>query len=91
MLHEQSAPAVTSAPTTFITRHFPTSVLLQEQREEFKPLLHLYKEEKTSQVRALHCITCGILNFGKYYSNFFPPSFQIMHIEDTIFIFEMPP
>ncbi|KAK9920941.1 hypothetical protein M0R45_029478 [Rubus argutus] len=49
MLHEQSAPAVTSAPTTFITRHFPTSVLLQEQREEFKPLLHLFKEEKTSQ------------------------------------------
>ncbi|KAK9920955.1 hypothetical protein M0R45_029490 [Rubus argutus] len=41
--------SVTSAPTTFITRHFPTSVLLQEQREEFKPLLHLFKEEKTSQ------------------------------------------
>ncbi|XP_062003334.1 RNA polymerase sigma factor sigF, chloroplastic isoform X1 [Rosa rugosa] len=49
MLHEQAAPAVTSLPTTFITRRFPTSVLLQEQRDEFKPLLHMFKEEKTSQ------------------------------------------
>lgn len=52
MLHEQAAPAVTSVPTSFITRHFPTSVLLQEQRDEFKPLLHIFKEEKASQVRA---------------------------------------
>ncbi|XP_050380683.1 RNA polymerase sigma factor sigF, chloroplastic isoform X2 [Argentina anserina] len=27
----------------------PTSVLLQEQRDEFKPLMHIFKEEKTSQ------------------------------------------
>ncbi|KAM0990974.1 hypothetical protein ACFX13_009546 [Malus domestica] len=49
MLHEQATPAVTSVPITFVARHFPTSVLLQEQRDEFKPLLHALKEEKTSQ------------------------------------------
>ncbi|RXH80748.1 hypothetical protein DVH24_004662 [Malus domestica] len=52
MLHEQATPAVTSVPITFVARHFPTSVLLQEQRDEFKPLLHALKEEKTSQIEA---------------------------------------
>ncbi|XP_048423618.1 RNA polymerase sigma factor sigF, chloroplastic isoform X5 [Pyrus x bretschneideri] len=49
MLHEQATAAVPSVPITFVARHFPTSVLLQEQRDEFKPLLHALKEEKTSQ------------------------------------------
>ncbi|KAL6277666.1 hypothetical protein ACE6H2_021267 [Prunus campanulata] len=49
MLHEQAVPAVTSLPITSVARHFPTSVLLQEQRDEFKPLLHVLKEDKTSE------------------------------------------
>eukprot|EP00257_Ricinus_communis_P016624 XP_015574854.2 RNA polymerase sigma factor sigF, chloroplastic [Ricinus communis] len=44
-----SVPAVTSAPTTSIARNFPTSVLLQEQRDEFRPLLNIFKEDKTFQ------------------------------------------
>ncbi|KAF9598225.1 hypothetical protein IFM89_025926 [Coptis chinensis] len=49
MLHEQATPAVTSVPTASITRNFPSSVLLQEQRDEFRPLLH-FKDDKMSQV-----------------------------------------
>lgn len=49
MLHEQAVPAVTFAPSTSVARHFPNSVLLQEQRDEFKPLLHVLKEDKTSE------------------------------------------
>ncbi|XP_006493036.1 RNA polymerase sigma factor sigF, chloroplastic isoform X3 [Citrus sinensis] len=44
-----SAPAVASVPTSSVARHFPTSVLLQEQRDEYRPLLHMFKEDKTSQ------------------------------------------
>ncbi|KAF5201008.1 Rna polymerase sigma factor sigf protein [Thalictrum thalictroides] len=47
MLHEQATPAVTSSTST--TQHFPTSVLLQEQRDEFRPFLHI-KDDKNSQV-----------------------------------------
>ncbi|KAK9291178.1 hypothetical protein L1049_009366 [Liquidambar formosana] len=46
MLHEQAASAVTSA----VGRHFPTSVLLQEQRDEYRSSLHIIKEDKTSQM-----------------------------------------
>lgn len=53
MLHEQGAPAVASWSSSFAAQHFPTSVLLQEQRDDYKPLLHLYKEDKTSQVQIL--------------------------------------
>nr|AKC88781.1 sigma factor [Pelargonium cotyledonis] len=45
-----AAPAVTSMPTASLARSFPTSVLLQEQRDEYKPLLHILKEDKISQV-----------------------------------------
>nr|AKC88793.1 sigma factor [Pelargonium x hortorum] len=45
-----AAPAVTSVPTASLARSFPTSVLLQEQRDEYKPLLHILKEDKLSQV-----------------------------------------
>ncbi|XP_062117265.1 RNA polymerase sigma factor sigF, chloroplastic [Humulus lupulus] len=44
-----SAPAVTSVPTTSIAQRFSASVLLQEQRDELRPMLRLTKEEKTSQ------------------------------------------
>ncbi|MED6156753.1 hypothetical protein PIB30_017363 [Stylosanthes scabra] len=50
MLHEQAAPLVASWSSSFAAQHFPTSVLSQEQRDEYKPLLHLYKEDKNSQV-----------------------------------------
>ncbi|XP_059646852.1 RNA polymerase sigma factor sigF, chloroplastic [Cornus florida] len=50
MLHEQPAPALTSVPTTSLARHFPTSVLLQEQRDESRPFLHVTKDDRISQV-----------------------------------------
>lgn len=49
MRNEQSAPAVASVPTSSVARHFPTSVLFQEQRDEYRPLSHMFKEDKTSQ------------------------------------------
>nr|AKC88766.1 sigma factor [Erodium gruinum] len=42
--------AVTSMPTASLAQNFPTSVLLQEQRDEYRPVLNIYKEDKTSQV-----------------------------------------
>lgn len=47
--HEQATPAVTSRTAIFASQHFPTSVLLQEQRHEYRPILRTHKEEKTSQ------------------------------------------
>ncbi|KDO48075.1 hypothetical protein CISIN_1g008352mg [Citrus sinensis] len=44
-----SSSSVASVPTSSVARHFPTSVLLQEQRDEYRPLLHMFKEDKTSQ------------------------------------------
>ncbi|GAV75806.1 Sigma70_r3 domain-containing protein/Sigma70_r2 domain-containing protein/Sigma70_r4 domain-containing protein [Cephalotus follicularis] len=44
-----ASPAITSVSTTLTARHLPTSVLLQEQRDELRPLSHLFKEEKTPQ------------------------------------------
>lgn len=46
--HERAAPAVSSVPTLMVARHFPTSVLLQELRDEYRSLLHMSKEDKTS-------------------------------------------
>jgi hypothetical protein len=60
MHHEQAAPPVTSVFTSSVARHFPTSVLLQEQRDEYKPLLHMFKEDKAFQVRYLSWI-CNCL------------------------------
>lgn len=53
VLHEKATFAVTSAPnsTTSLSRLFPTSVHLQEQRDESRTSLHLSKEERTPQVR----------------------------------------
>ncbi|XP_010241843.1 PREDICTED: RNA polymerase sigma factor sigF, chloroplastic isoform X1 [Nelumbo nucifera] len=49
LLHEQANPIVVSMPTTSITRHFPASVLLQEQRDDIRPFLQIIREDKTSQ------------------------------------------
>ncbi|KAJ1392265.1 Winged helix-like DNA-binding domain superfamily [Sesbania bispinosa] len=49
MLREQAAPTVASWSTSFSAQNFPTSVLLQEQRDEYRPLLHISKEDKTCQ------------------------------------------
>ncbi|KAK7267707.1 hypothetical protein RIF29_20385 [Crotalaria pallida] len=49
MIREQASPAVASLSCGCSVQHFPTSVLLQEQRDEFRPALHMYKEEKISQ------------------------------------------
>ncbi|XVF07873.1 hypothetical protein REPUB_Repub06bG0177100 [Reevesia pubescens] len=48
MFHEQAAPAATSIPITSVARHFPTSVLSQEQRDDYRPLpvFHFFKEDK---------------------------------------------
>lgn len=53
MQHEQAGLAVTSVLTSSVARHFPTSVLLQEQREEYRSLVHMFKEEKAFQVKYL--------------------------------------
>lgn len=50
ILREQATPAVSSIPTTSTAQHFPTSVLLQEQRDEFRPLQNIFKEDRASQV-----------------------------------------
>nr|AKC88771.1 sigma factor [Geranium incanum] len=44
------ATAVTSMPTASLARNFPASVLSQEQRDENKPLLSIFREDQTSQV-----------------------------------------
>ncbi|KAK6147011.1 hypothetical protein DH2020_017943 [Rehmannia glutinosa] len=48
LLHEQVTPAVTSLSTTSLGRPPPTSVLIQDQRNESRPLLCL-KEDSTYQ------------------------------------------
>ncbi|KAK7378654.1 hypothetical protein VNO80_04100 [Phaseolus coccineus] len=53
MLHEQAAPAVASWSSSSTARHFPTSVLLQEQREEYRPLLHVNNKEATLNTRQM--------------------------------------
>ncbi|PNY07884.1 RNA polymerase sigma factor sigF chloroplastic-like [Trifolium pratense] len=49
MLREQVAPTVTSWCTSFSAQNFPTSVLLQEQCDEYRPPLHISKKDKTCQ------------------------------------------
>nr|XP_012570330.1 RNA polymerase sigma factor sigF, chloroplastic-like isoform X2 [Cicer arietinum] len=49
MLREQVAPTITAWSTSFSAQNFPTSVLLQEQRDEYRPLLHISKGDKTCQ------------------------------------------
>ncbi|KAK8496509.1 hypothetical protein V6N13_064207 [Hibiscus sabdariffa] len=49
MFHEQAAPAAaTSIPIASVSRHFPTSVLSQEQRDDCRtmPVLQFFKEDK---------------------------------------------
>ncbi|KAK7285025.1 hypothetical protein RJT34_19782 [Clitoria ternatea] len=54
MLHEQAAPAVSSWPSSsFSSQHFPTSVLSQEQRDDSKPLLHVYNKEATLNTKQM--------------------------------------
>ncbi|KAK8497079.1 hypothetical protein V6N13_026486 [Hibiscus sabdariffa] len=45
--YEQAAPASTSIPITSVARHFPTSVISQEQRDDYRPppVLHFLKGE----------------------------------------------
>ncbi|KAK7279328.1 hypothetical protein RJT34_24376 [Clitoria ternatea] len=49
MLREQASPTVASWSSSFSAQNFPTSVLLQEQRDEYRPPLHMSKEDKASQ------------------------------------------
>ncbi|CAK8543875.1 unnamed protein product [Lathyrus sativus] len=49
MLNEHAAPAVSSLPSSSAAQSFPTSVLLQEHRDEYKPLLHMHREDKSPQ------------------------------------------
>ncbi|KAF5773102.1 putative RNA polymerase sigma factor, region 3/4, RNA polymerase sigma factor, region 2 [Helianthus annuus] len=48
-LYEPTAPAHSSMLATSLAQHFPTSVLIQEQRPESRPLLQTIKDDKTSQ------------------------------------------
>ncbi|KAL5067852.1 hypothetical protein RYX36_018739 [Vicia faba] len=49
MLREQVAPTVTSWCTSFSAQNFPASVLLQDQCNEYRPLLHISKKDKACQ------------------------------------------
>nr|QKY65032.1 plastidic RNA polymerase sigma-subunit 6 [Passiflora pittieri] len=49
MFHEQAIHSFSCSPTTSIARKFPTSVLLHELRDEYRPLLNTFKEDGTSQ------------------------------------------
>lgn len=49
---EPATPAHSSMLATSLAQHFPTSVLIQEQRRESKPLLQTTKDEKTGQIGA---------------------------------------
>ncbi|KAK7396579.1 hypothetical protein VNO78_17684 [Psophocarpus tetragonolobus] len=53
MLHEHAAPAVASWSSSSAAQHFPTSVLLQEQRDDYRPLLHVYNKEATLNTRQM--------------------------------------
>lgn len=48
MLHEHAAPALTSVPHAYLSRHVPASTINPEQQFENRLQLHLVKEEKTS-------------------------------------------
>ncbi|KAL8216974.1 hypothetical protein R6Q57_023811 [Mikania cordata] len=48
-LYEPAAPAHSSMLATSLAQHFPTSVLIQEQRPESKPLSQTIKDDKISQ------------------------------------------
>ncbi|XVE96633.1 hypothetical protein REPUB_Repub02eG0239500 [Reevesia pubescens] len=77
MFHEQAAPAATSIPITSVARDFPTSVLSQEQRDDYRPLplLHFFKEDKAYPVRLLFYLcatymeqqTDGRLRMGQHF------------------------
>ncbi|GAB4856668.1 hypothetical protein Ancab_014582 [Ancistrocladus abbreviatus] len=49
ILYEQASTSTSSVPTTLVSRHFPTSVLLQEQRDDYRPSLHIVKDDGVSQ------------------------------------------
>lgn len=51
-LYEPAAPAHSSMLATSLAQHFPTSVLIQEQRRESKPLIQTTKDDKTSLATA---------------------------------------
>ncbi|XP_050228962.1 RNA polymerase sigma factor sigF, chloroplastic [Mercurialis annua] len=53
MLHEQAVSAVTSAPTTSIARNFPTSVLMQEQRDELRRMSQVTLDRRQMESRTL--------------------------------------
>ncbi|KAL2345072.1 hypothetical protein Fmac_006357 [Flemingia macrophylla] len=54
MLREQAAPALAASwSSSSAAQHFPASVLLQEQRDEYKPLLHVYNKEATLNTRQM--------------------------------------
>ncbi|CAA3029603.1 RNA polymerase sigma factor sigF, chloroplastic [Olea europaea subsp. europaea] len=48
MIHEQVAPAITSFSASSLGRHFPSSILIQEQYDKSQPLLQ-QKEDITFQ------------------------------------------
>ncbi|XP_061368764.1 RNA polymerase sigma factor sigF, chloroplastic-like isoform X2 [Gastrolobium bilobum] len=50
MLCVRAAPTVASWSSSFSAQNSPTSVLLQEKHDEYRPLLQMSKEEKTSQM-----------------------------------------
>ncbi|KAK8553822.1 hypothetical protein V6N13_072759 [Hibiscus sabdariffa] len=74
MFHEQAAPAAaTSIPIASVSRHFPTSVLSQEQRDDCRapPVLQFFKEDKAYPEATNEQLKNGTtLHKGKESNNF---------------------
>ncbi|RDX64170.1 RNA polymerase sigma factor sigF, chloroplastic, partial [Mucuna pruriens] len=49
-----AAPAVASWSSSSAAQHFPTSVLLQEQRDEYRPLLHATLNTRQMDMTSVH-------------------------------------
>ncbi|XP_076938884.1 RNA polymerase sigma factor sigF, chloroplastic-like isoform X2 [Bidens hawaiensis] len=73
-LCEPAAPAHSSMLATSLAQHFPTSVLIQEQRPESKPILQTIKDDKTSQAitdsRQLGACEVNALSSDQYLKEF---------------------
>lgn len=85
LLHEQVIPALTTLSTTSLSPHPPSSVLIQDQRNESRPSLCL-KEDSPYQVRLFNwhsylCVTVDV-NLSNY---LFKNQHLVMGIKNCLF------
>ena len=89
LLHEQAVHAATSIPITSVARHFPTSVLSQEQRDDYRPLpvLHFSNEDKAYPVRLLFYLCTKYFEMQNYLLFLFSGHF--VDIFSQIFVWQL--